>query len=156
MRKAIGTLVLALVLAAGMLCGAGAEVFLNKAKPADWEERDLLKITVMDFYQNDELVAMTKELTETLRKNKTIDWEKREDARAKMRMMVKKLLKRYKYPPEGMDDAVQTVLAQCELWTDNEEYGAPEHNVVEFSEQAPADLEKAAEETLSYNYQNLK
>ena len=36
-----------------------------------------------------------------------------------MRMMVKKLLKRYKYPPEGMDDAVQTVLAQCELWTDN-------------------------------------
>ena len=58
-------------------------------------------------------------LTYTLRKNKTIDWEKRDDARAKMRMMVKKLLKRYKYPPEGMDDAVQTVLAQCELWTDN-------------------------------------
>ena len=55
-----------------------------------------------------------------LRKNRTIDWEKRDDARAKMRMMVKKLLKRYKYPPEGMDDAVQTVLAQCELWTDNE------------------------------------
>ncbi len=56
MRKAIGTLVLALVLAAGMLCGAGAEVFLNKAKPADWEERDLLKITVMDFYQNDAMI----------------------------------------------------------------------------------------------------
>ena len=74
---------------------------------------------IKDFYQNDELVSMTRELTETLRKNKTIDWEKRDDARAKMRMMVKKLLKRYKYPPEGMDDAVQTVLAQCELWTDN-------------------------------------
>ena len=56
MRKTIGTLVLALVLAAGMLCGAGAEVFLNKAKPADWEERDLLKITVMDFYQNDAMI----------------------------------------------------------------------------------------------------
>ena len=74
---------------------------------------------IKDFYQNDELVALTKELTDTLRKNRTIDWEKRDDARAKMRMMVKKLLKRYKYPPEGMDDAVQTVLAQCELWTDN-------------------------------------
>ena len=74
---------------------------------------------IRDFYQNDELVAMTRELTDTLRKNRTIDWEKRDDARAKMRMMVKKLLKRYKYPPEGMDDAVQTVLAQCELWTDN-------------------------------------
>ncbi len=74
---------------------------------------------IKDFYANDELVALTKELTDTLRKNRTIDWEKRDDARAKMRMMVKKLLRRYKYPPEGMDDAVQTVLAQCELWTDN-------------------------------------
>ncbi len=74
---------------------------------------------IMDFYKNDELVALTRELTDTLRRSRTVDWEKREDARAKMRMMVKKLLKRYKYPPEGMDDAVQTVLAQCELWTDN-------------------------------------
>ncbi len=74
---------------------------------------------IKDFYKNEELVALTKELTETLRKNRTIDWEKRDDARAKMRMMVKKLLRRYKYPPEGMEDAVKTVLAQCELWTDN-------------------------------------
>lgn len=74
---------------------------------------------VKDFYENDELIAITKELTETLRKNKTIDWQKRESARAKMRMMIKRLLKKYKYPPEGMEDAVQTVMAQCELWTDN-------------------------------------
>ncbi len=74
---------------------------------------------IKDFYGNEELVALTKELTETLRKNRTIDWEKRDDARAKMRMMVKKLLKRFNYPPEGMEDAVKTVLAQCELWTDN-------------------------------------
>ncbi len=75
---------------------------------------------IKDFYENDELVAITKELTETLRKNKTIDWQKKESARAKMRMMIKKLLKAHKYPPEGMDDAVQTVMTQCELWTDNE------------------------------------
>jgi type I restriction enzyme R subunit len=74
---------------------------------------------IKDFYENDELVSLTRELTDTLRRSRTIDWEKRDDARAKMRMMVKKLLKRYKYPPEGMEDAVQTVLAQCELWTDN-------------------------------------
>ena len=74
---------------------------------------------VKDFYENDELIAITKELTETLRKNKTIDWQKRETARAKMRMMIKKLLKKHKYPPEGMEDAVQTVMTQCELWTDN-------------------------------------
>ena len=74
---------------------------------------------IKDFYENDELIAITKELADTLRKNKTIDWQKRESARAKMRMLIKKLLKRHKYPPEGMEDAVQTVMTQCELWTDN-------------------------------------
>ena len=74
---------------------------------------------IKDFYRNDELIAITKELTEALRKNKTIDWQKRESARAKMRMMIKKLLKKHKYPPEGMEDAVQTVMTQCELWADN-------------------------------------
>lgn len=74
---------------------------------------------VKDFYENDELIAITKELTETLRKNKTIDWQKKETARAKMRMLIKKLLKKHKYPPEGVEDAVQTIMTQCELWTDN-------------------------------------
>ena len=36
-----------------------------------------------------------------------------------MRMIVKKLLKKYKYPPEGQEDALKTVISQCELWTDN-------------------------------------
>ena len=76
---------------------------------------------IKDFYKNEELIAITKELADTLRKNKTIDWQKRESARAKMRMLIKKLLKKHKYPPEGMDDAVQTVMTQCELWTDNME-----------------------------------
>ena len=74
---------------------------------------------VKDFYSNEDLVALTKELTETLRKNKTIDWQKKESARAKMRMIVKKLLKKYKYPTEGQEDALKTVIRQCEMWTDN-------------------------------------
>ena len=74
---------------------------------------------IKDFYQNDELIAITKELADTLRKNHTIDWQKRDSARAKMRMLIKRLLKKHKYPPEGMDDAVQTVMTQCELWADN-------------------------------------
>ena len=57
---------------------------------------------IKDFYNNDELIAITKELADTLRKNKTIDWQKRESARAKMRMLIKKLLKKHKYPPEGL------------------------------------------------------
>ena len=78
---------------------------------------------IKDFYENEELIAITKELTAALRKNRTIDWQKRDSARAKMRMMIKKLLKEHKYPPEGMEDAVQTVMTQCELWTDNNDMG---------------------------------
>ena len=74
---------------------------------------------IKDFYTNAELIQLTGKLTDTLRKNKTIDWQERSDARAKMRMMIKRLLKEYKYPPEGVEDAVQTVIAQCELWIDN-------------------------------------
>lgn len=74
---------------------------------------------VKDFYTNEELIAITKELTEELRHSRTVDWEKKESARAGMRRMVKRLLKKHKYPPEGMDDAVKTVIEQCEMWTDN-------------------------------------
>ena len=74
---------------------------------------------VKDFYENSELIAITKELAETMRKNKTIDWQRKEAARAKMRVLIKRLLKSHKYPPDGMEDAVKTVMEQCELWTDN-------------------------------------
>ena len=74
---------------------------------------------IKDFYEHEELIALTKELTDLLQKNRTIDWQKKESARAGMRKLVKRLLKRHKYPPEGMEDAVQTVMSQCEMWTDN-------------------------------------
>lgn len=74
---------------------------------------------VKDVYSNEELVAITKELTDALRKNKTIDWQRRQNARARMRLLVKRLLKKYKYPPEGQEEALNTVIAQCEMWTDN-------------------------------------
>lgn len=73
---------------------------------------------VKDFYTNEELVEMTRELTEMLRRNKTIDWQKKESARANMRRLVKRLLKRHKYPPEGQEEALETVIRQCENWTD--------------------------------------
>ena len=74
---------------------------------------------IKDFYENETLVAMTRELTEMLRKNRTIDWQKKETARATMRKMVKRLLKKYKYPPDQYEDAIDTVISQCEMWTDN-------------------------------------
>ena len=76
---------------------------------------------VHDFYSNEELVAMTKELTDSLRKNRTIDWQKKESARAGMRRMIKHLLKKYHYPPEEAANALETVIKQCEQWTDNDQ-----------------------------------
>lgn len=108
---------------------------------------------IKDFYENEELIAITKELADTLRKNRTIDWQKRESARAKMRMMIKKLLKKHKYPPEGMEDAVQTVMTQCELWTDNNDM---ESDVIDFTlKNSMSDIEethgKVAEDKQNYN-----
>ena len=74
---------------------------------------------IKDFYENETLVEMTRELTEMLRKNRTIDWQKKETARATMRKMVKRLLKKYDYPPNQCESAIDTVISQCELWTDN-------------------------------------
>ena len=74
---------------------------------------------IKDFYENDTLVQLTRELTDMLRKNRTIDWQKKETARATMRKMVKRLLKKYKYPPEQYEDAINIVISQCEMWTDN-------------------------------------
>ena len=74
---------------------------------------------ITDFYKNNELIDLTRELTDMLRKNRTIDWQKKETARASMRKMVKRLLKKYKYPPEEYETAINTVISQCEMWTDN-------------------------------------
>ena len=105
---------------------------------------------IKDFYENEELIAITKELAETLRKNKTIDWQKRESARAKMRMLIKKLLKKHKYPPEGMEDAVQTVMTQCELWTDNNSF-EENHNIFTYTNNTEKTLPLVAEEKVKYN-----
>ncbi len=80
---------------------------------------------IKDFYENEELIAITKELTETLRENRTIDWQKRESARAGMKVLVKRLLKKHKYPPKDMEYAIETVMTQCELWTDNNNMTTP-------------------------------
>lgn len=105
---------------------------------------------IKDFYENEELISITKELADTLRKNRTIDWQKRESARAKMRMIIKKLLKKHKYPPEGMDDAVQTVITQCELWTDNYDM-EEEHKVYSYPMPTEERLAMVADDIGKYN-----
>ena len=76
---------------------------------------------VRQAYSDDEFVALTKELTDVLHKNRTIDWNRKESARAKMRVLVKRLLKKYKYPPAGAEKALETVMRQCDHWADDDE-----------------------------------
>lgn len=76
---------------------------------------------VRQAYTDEQFVALTKELTDVLHKNRTIDWNRKESARAKMRVMVKRLLKKYKYPPEGAQAALETVMRQCDHWADSDE-----------------------------------
>ncbi len=76
---------------------------------------------IKEAYTNQEFIAMTHELTQMLQKNRTIDWSLKETARAKMRSMIKRLLKKYKYPPEGREAALQMVLRQAETMSDYRE-----------------------------------
>lgn len=64
---------------------------------------------------NAKLRLIAHELLEQLRGNVTVDWHQRESARARMRVLVKRILKKYGYPPDLADEAVQTVLAQAEI-----------------------------------------
>lgn len=99
---------------------AGNDLGLNAEELAFYDA--LTKpAAIKDFYENEELIAITRELTEMLRKNRTIDWQNKESARANMRRMVKRLLKNHKYPPDEVQGAVDVVIHQCELWTDNYE-----------------------------------
>jgi len=88
---------------------------------------------IRDAFSNDDFIALTKELTEQLRKNRTIDWNRKESARAKMRVLVKRLLKKYKYPPEGQEQALQVVMEQCNKWADDEEHVAASYPLYEES-----------------------
>ncbi|WP_374436900.1 type I restriction endonuclease subunit R [Inhella sp.] len=60
------------------------------------------------------LKKIAHELTENLRKNITVDWSQRESVRASLRLMVKRILRKYKYPPDMQDAAVELVLSQAE------------------------------------------
>lgn len=70
---------------------------------------------VKELMKDDILVQIAKELVETVNKNMTIDWDIRKDARARMRIEIKKLLIKYDYPPNKSEKAVQTVIRQAEL-----------------------------------------
>lgn len=64
--------------------------------------------------QDETLKKIAQELTRSLRENLTVDWSERESVRAKLRLLVKRLLKKYKYPPDQTEEAVELVLQQAQ------------------------------------------
>lgn len=75
--------------------------------------------SVLKDMEDEILIQLAHELTETVRKNRTVDWDKKESAKAFMRKEVKRLLRKYHYPPTKADEAVQTVIKQAELMSEN-------------------------------------
>jgi len=65
------------------------------------------------------LKKIAHELTENLRHNLSVDWSERESVRAKLRLMVKRILRKYKYPPDMQDGAVELVLEQAKVMGEN-------------------------------------
>ena len=73
-----------------------------------------------DFYENDVLKQIAKELTISIKNNIKVDWDVRESVRAQMRITVKRLLRKYKYPPDKQAIAVNLIIEQAEKMCESE------------------------------------
>lgn len=91
-------------------------------------------------YQSDILREMAKKLIELIAANRTPDWYKRNDAKANMRSLIKRLLKKYKYPPDEIPDATELVIKQAELQM---KYNLYDSQVSPYSHSLAADHRKA-------------
>ena len=70
--------------------------------------------------QDDTLKKIARELAESIKRKATLDWTQRETVRADMRRTVRRLLAKYKYPPDEQESATQLIIAQAELMARNE------------------------------------
>ena len=75
--------------------------------------------SAVDVMGNDSLKIIAHELLEGLKSNISVDWSRRDSARARMRVLVKRILRRHGYPPDLQDAAIRTVLLQAEALPNN-------------------------------------
>ena len=73
--------------------------------------------SAIEVMGDDKLKIIAHDLMKAIKENISVDWQKREGARAKIRILVKRILKKYGYPPDLQDDAVRTVIEQAERWS---------------------------------------
>jgi type I restriction enzyme R subunit len=97
---------------------------------------------------DDVLLAIARELTQTLRRNVSLDWTQRESARAKLRTTVRRLLRKHGYPPDKQEQATRTVMEQaerlCETWAEDGLLGS-EPSRSSYADEPAAPLPMAAE-----------
>ena len=100
-----------------------------------------------EFYDDETLKKIAQELTDAIRRNVTIDFSVRKQAQATMRSVIRRLLKKYKYPPEQAKEALEIVMKQVELMCTNEAVSFY-NNTVNYpvSAMEENDYSKAAEE----------
>jgi type I restriction enzyme R subunit len=91
----------------------GVELGLNADEVAFYDALAANEESVREL-GDETLKKIAHELAESLRQNVSVDWAVRDNVRAKLRLMVKRILRKYKYPPVKQDEAVQMVLQQAE------------------------------------------
>ncbi|MCQ4320758.1 type I restriction endonuclease subunit R [Stutzerimonas stutzeri] len=92
----------------------GDELGLNDDELAFYDALANNEASVREL--GDEILAkIAHELTASLRQNVTVDWNNRDSVRAKLRLMVKRILRKYKYPPDQQEGAAQLILEQAEM-----------------------------------------
>jgi type I restriction enzyme R subunit len=100
-------------------CKRGDELGLNEDELAFYDALANNEASVREL-GDETLAKIAHELTDSLRKNVSVDWNSRDSVRAKLRLLVKRILRKYKYPPDQEEEAAQLILAQaetlCEAW----------------------------------------
>jgi type I restriction enzyme R subunit len=91
----------------------GASLGLNDDEIAFYDSLGLNESAVREL-GDDTLKAIARELVKSLKANLKIDWTQRESVRAQIRIAIKRILKRYKYPPDKQERAIKTVIDQAE------------------------------------------
>jgi type I restriction enzyme R subunit len=92
----------------------GENLGLNDDEVAFYEALEV-NDSAVKVLGDETLKAIARELVETVRKNTSIDWTVKESVKAKLRVIVKRILRKYGYPPDKQERATQTVLQQAEL-----------------------------------------
>jgi len=99
--------------------------YLRKGKKNDRNESEVAFYDALsdnnsakELMGDELLVKIAREVAEKLRKNVTVDWNVKESVRAKLRLIIKNILKRYKYPPDEEKKAIDLVLVQAEQFSE--------------------------------------